>query len=132
MNRHGGNIDGFHLALRQLATEFPAALLAGARYWELGAKEIAKLLDGNLKQVGHACEFETSLMLHVRPDLVRRAEIADDALAPQPEEMSALYVPLDMLRQILSTSPEPLTRQEILARWPSPSRRPAPTRSGAR
>src|SRR3954464_15104956 len=30
LNGHGGNIDGFHLALREVALEFPEALLAGA------------------------------------------------------------------------------------------------------
>jgi creatinine amidohydrolase len=99
LNGHGGNIDGFHLALRQLALEFPTALLAGASYWDFATKEIAGLLEGNLKHVGHACEFETSLMLHLRPDLVRKSEIADDGLAPQPEAMGTLYIPLDMRHQ---------------------------------
>ena len=32
INEHGGNIDGRHLALRQLSVEFPRTLLAGASY----------------------------------------------------------------------------------------------------
>ena len=46
LNGHGGNTDVFHLALRQLALEFPEALLCGASYWELAAPEIATLLTG--------------------------------------------------------------------------------------
>jgi creatinine amidohydrolase len=99
INGHGGNIDGFHLALRQLAVEFPNALLSGASYWDLASQEIAGLLEGNRKGVGHACEFETSLMLHLRPELVRTSEIADDDLKPMSETMRQIYIPLDMKRQ---------------------------------
>jgi len=99
VNGHGGNIDGLHLALRQLAVEFPTAILGGASYWDLAAKEIASILEGDLKHVGHACEFETSLMLHLRPELVRESEIADDALLNTSDALRHVYVPLDMKRQ---------------------------------
>ncbi len=99
INGHGGNIDGFHLALRQLAIDFPNALLAGASYWDLAEKEIPALLEGNRKSVGHACEFETSLMLHFRPALVRKNEIADDHVKRPRGALSELFVPLDMKRQ---------------------------------
>ncbi len=96
LNGHGGNTDTLHLALRQLAREFPQALLCGASYWDLAPKEIASLLQGSSKEVGHACEFETSLMLHLCPELVRKSEIADDALRSRPEALRDVYIPLDM------------------------------------
>ena len=99
LNGHGGNADGFHLALRQLAIEFPDALLGGASYWELADQEISVLLEGKRKGVGHACEFETSLMMHLRPELVRTQEIRDDELKPVPEALRHVYIPLDMKRQ---------------------------------
>lgn len=99
INGHGGNIDTFHLALRQLAQEFPKALLAGASYWDLAAKETAVILEGSRKNVGHACEFETSLLLHLRPDLVRVNEIADDNVKATHPDIQALYIPLDMKNQ---------------------------------
>jgi creatinine amidohydrolase len=99
INGHGGNIDGFHMALRQLAVEFPLALLAGVSYWDFAAKEIAASLDGKLKNVGHACEFETSLMMYLRPELVRKSEIADDSLLFESEALRDIYIPLDMKRQ---------------------------------
>lgn len=99
LNGHGGNADGFHLALRQLAVEFPGALLSGANYWDFAEKEIAGLLEGERKGVGHACEFETSLMLHLRPELVRKGEIKDDELKPIPNALRQIYIPLDMKRQ---------------------------------
>ncbi len=99
LNGHGGNEDGFHLALRQLAREYPNALVGGASYWELAADTTAALLDGNRKSVGHACEYETSVMLHVRPDLVRKSEIADDARVASPAGLEHVYRPLDMKRE---------------------------------
>jgi creatinine amidohydrolase len=41
--------------------------------------------------MGHACELETAMMLHFRPDLVRRAEIKDD-IKPEDERLRGLYV----------------------------------------
>jgi creatinine amidohydrolase len=97
VNGHGGNIDGFHLALRQLLIEFPSALFCGASYWELAEKEIARLLEGPQKSVGHACEFETSLMMHLRPELVRTDRLKDDGVInPAPD---GVYLPLDFKRQ---------------------------------
>jgi creatinine amidohydrolase len=99
INGHGGNIDGYHLALRQLATEFPTAFLSGASYWDFAPKEIANILEGDFKQVAHACEFETSLMMHLRPELVRKAQIADEGLIKMPDALHGIYIPLDMKRQ---------------------------------
>jgi creatinine amidohydrolase len=99
LNGHGGNTDVFHLALRQLASEFPETLLGGAAYWDVAAAEIAALLQGKLKGVGHACEFETALMLYLHPELVRTTQIADDGLPPAPEALRGVYLPLDMRRQ---------------------------------
>jgi creatinine amidohydrolase len=100
INGHGGNTDGFHLALRQLAVEFPTALLSGASYWDFAPKEIATLLEGKYKHVGHACEFETAMMLNVRPELVRMAEIADGGeLLSANDALRSVFMPLDMKRQ---------------------------------
>jgi creatinine amidohydrolase len=98
INGHGGNIDVFHLALRQLALEFPESVLAGASYWDLAEKEIAGILQGARKNVGHACEFETSIMMHLRPDLVRTSEIADDKVNNSSETLKGVYIPLDFKR----------------------------------
>lgn len=78
LNGHGGNNDPLRVALRRLDVEFPLAILAGSAYWDLAAPGLAALCDGPLKAVGHACEIETSLMLHLRPDLVRSPLIRDD------------------------------------------------------
>jgi creatinine amidohydrolase len=78
LNGHGGNNDPLRVALRRLDRIYPRAILSGAAYWDLAAQEVAGVCEGPLKGVGHACEVETSLMLHLRPDLVRRDLIRDD------------------------------------------------------
>jgi creatinine amidohydrolase len=78
LNGHGGNIDPLHVALRRLEAQFPRAVLTGAAYWELAEAEVAALCAGPRKTMGHACEIETSMILHLRPDLVHRDLIRDD------------------------------------------------------
>src|SRR4051794_1455058 len=78
LNGHGGNNDPLRIALRRLDAVFPRAILTGSAYWELAQAELAGLCDGPHKQVGHACEIETSMMMHLRPDLVHADRIADD------------------------------------------------------
>lgn len=88
LNGHGGNIDPLRVALRRLNVAFPNAVLTGAAYWEIAAAEIAALCEGPRKSVGHACEVETSLMMHLRPELVRKDLIEDD---PSPEQLHGVF-----------------------------------------
>ncbi len=78
LNGHGGNIDTMQTALRRLQPRFRERVLSAASYWDLASRELAGLAEGARKSMGHACEFETSMMLALRPDLVRRDQIADD------------------------------------------------------
>jgi creatinine amidohydrolase len=78
LNGHGGNIDTMQTALRKLRPRYLHRHVTAASYWDLAATELAALAEGPRKVMGHACEFETSMMLYLRPDLVRRDRIADD------------------------------------------------------
>lgn len=98
LNGHGGNIDPLHMALRRLDTLFPGAILTGAAYWEVAEPEIAALCSGPLKKMGHACEIETSLILHLRPDLVRKDQILDDP-DPTPADLGGLFWARDFGRR---------------------------------
>jgi creatinine amidohydrolase len=85
LNGHGGNIEPLRNALRRLDVQFPTAVVTGAAYWDLAEAEIAELCTGPRKTMGHACEIETSMILHLRPDLVKKDRIADDPdLTPAP------------------------------------------------
>jgi creatinine amidohydrolase len=95
LNGHGGNIDTMHMALRRLQPRFRDRILSAASYWELAEKELAALVEGPRKLMGHACEFETSMVLALRPDLVRRDQIRDDPPRDNPT-LRGLYLPDDM------------------------------------
>src|SRR5438874_2889768 len=95
LNGHGGNIDTMHVALRRLMPRYRDRSLTAASYWELAEKELAALAEGPRKSMGHACEFETSMMLALRPDLVRRTEILDDPPKADPV-LRGLYLAEDM------------------------------------
>src|SRR5262245_13160265 len=86
LNGHGGNVDTMQVALRRLQPRWRDRVLSAASYWDLAAKELAALAEGPRKNMGHACEFETSMMLALRPDLVRADQIRDDP----PQEDAAL------------------------------------------
>src|SRR3954464_3951671 len=95
LNGHGGNIDTMHVALRRIQPDFTDRLLSAASYWDLAAKELAALAEGPRKSMGHACEFETSMMLALRPDLVRRDQIRDDPPRDDPA-LRGLFLADDM------------------------------------
>src|SRR5205823_12929562 len=59
------------------------------------AKELAALAEGPRKSMGHACEFETSMVLALRPELVRREQIKDDPPNDDPV-LRGLYLAEDM------------------------------------
>jgi creatinine amidohydrolase len=98
LNGHGGNIDTMQVALRLLQPDYRDRILTAASYWDLAAKELAALAEGPRKNMGHACEFETSMMLALRPELVRREAIRND---PPREDavLRGLYVAEDMFQR---------------------------------
>jgi creatinine amidohydrolase len=95
LNGHGGNIDTMQVALRELQPLYPDRQLSAASYWDLAAKELAELAEGPRKVMGHACEFETSMMLALRPELVRKEAIKDDPPKEDPL-LRGLYLCEDM------------------------------------
>lgn len=74
LNGHGGNDIPVRAALREVKTEFGA--VAGlhtvfASYWALAAQTIREVRESELGGISHACEMETSIMLHLSPEEVR-------------------------------------------------------------
>jgi creatinine amidohydrolase len=70
-----------HVALRRLMVRYRDRILSAASYWELAEKELAALAEGPRKRMGHACEFETSMMLALRPELVDLSKALNDGPA---------------------------------------------------
>ena len=90
VNGHGGNNvpgDQALFEVRQRHRKRDDLLLLFACYWALGARP--QEVDASIEQssMGHACEWETSMILAIKPELVgdyRRAENIDQAGAFDP------------------------------------------------
>lgn len=84
LNGHGGNTDPNHVALRRLKERHPNLILGESAYCDGAVEVIRESLVGPTKEIVHACEAETSLMLHLHPDLVRTDQLPNDGLTPHP------------------------------------------------
>jgi creatinine amidohydrolase len=77
VNGHGGNNGLIDVLASTLGnTHYGRARIAALTYFTLARDAIAKLRKSKLGGMGHACEFETSMIQHLRPELVKidRAE----------------------------------------------------------
>jgi len=71
LNGHGGNMAALTAIVDQLGPELDLPL-ATTTYWVAAAERFASILEGQLS-VLHACEAETSMLMHLRPELVDAA-----------------------------------------------------------
>jgi creatinine amidohydrolase len=82
LNGHGGNITPVKQALAIVSKRFDAShqpTIALVTYWELARLVLARESPVESPPLSHACEYETSLMLHLFPekvwmDRVKRAQ----------------------------------------------------------
>lgn len=71
LNGHGGNDVPIRAAMREMKSDHPAVRVVFSSYWQLASKSIKEIRTSELGGLGHACEMETALMLHLHPDRVR-------------------------------------------------------------
>jgi creatinine amidohydrolase len=85
LNGHGGNITPVKQALAVLSKDYDATLqpnIALVTYWELGGRPFAGEAPMESPALSHACEYETSMMLHLFPEKVAMDK-AQRALRPK-------------------------------------------------
>jgi creatinine amidohydrolase len=71
LNGHGGNAGVLDVLASELGHRFYGnARIAGLTYFQLARAAIAELRASRPGGMGHACEFETAMMQHLRPELV--------------------------------------------------------------
>jgi creatinine amidohydrolase len=83
LNSHGSNWSILDLVAREVMNRRPEVLVAAIFPIKMAAAELERLREA--KQTGgmsHGCELETSLMLHLRPELVDMAKAVCDISQP--------------------------------------------------
>ncbi len=81
-NSHGGNQAVMQMLLEKLGSSHPSLHIAGVTWWNLARGRLKEITGGGLGATGHACEFETSLMQVIAPDLVNVKEIVKGERVP--------------------------------------------------
>lgn len=81
-NSHGGNRSICGVILERFGDTYPECRVVLMTWWTAAAPELMPLNATGMGGVGHACEFETSLMLCIAPELVHRELIAPRANLP--------------------------------------------------
>jgi creatinine amidohydrolase len=78
VNGHGSNAMLLNLTARKLTMETDAAV-AALSHWSLAKPEVDRLRESEYPGgMAHACELETALYLHLRPELVKMDRIVDE------------------------------------------------------
>jgi len=92
-NSHGGNTGVARVALDQLGTALPDCHVVTITWWQLVADKIAKFNESGFGGVGHAGEFETSLVMIAEPELVDHT-----AIEPRQNAPTFAWAEADLLR----------------------------------
>jgi creatinine amidohydrolase len=93
VNGHGGNNGVIDVLGSTLGHKhYGQARIAALTYFALAKDAIARLRKSEIGGMGHACEFETAMVQHIRPELVK----IDRALTTYPDPGSR-YLTTDLL-----------------------------------
>lgn len=93
VNGHGGNAGVVDVLAANLGKKhYGRARIAGLTYFQLARAAIARLRQSQTGGMGHACEFETAMLMHLFPELVA----IKDAQVTYPDPGSS-YLDTDLL-----------------------------------
>ena len=91
-NSHGGNEAIGQVVLEKWGAANPDASIFMLTWWRVAREELRAIQESDFGGVGHACEFETSLLMHFAPDAVR-----GEILAYPPPTPTFTWAQEDML-----------------------------------
>jgi creatinine amidohydrolase len=81
-NAHGGNQSWASVVVESFGMAHPDCHIALMTWWKIAHKELMEITQTGLYGVGHACEFETSLMQYIEGENVRESEITLGSVTP--------------------------------------------------
>lgn len=88
LNSHGGNDEIIKLAAKEVHYEHDDIWISAASYWNLAGTSLSKYKkEVSLYDVGHAGQFETSLMLAIDPSLVHLDKLEQGAKERETSEL---------------------------------------------
>ena len=93
-NAHGGNLAVGQTILETFGRRRPECQVVMMTWWQLATAELLELSETGPGGVGHAGEFETSLLLYFAEALVQKDKLPDNGLAP-----TYTWAESDMLRR---------------------------------
>jgi len=76
-NGHGGNQAIGSVVVESFGVKNPDCNIAIMTWWKIASKELFNITETGLFGVGHACEFETSLLQYIEGNNVREDEIVN-------------------------------------------------------
>jgi len=93
VNGHGGNVQPLQATLNDVGYELDVAIWM-VTYFHLGDEVAGRVRKSEVGGMAHSGEFETAMMLHLRPDLVNMDEAVD-----QPSQSAHPLMTKDMHRR---------------------------------
>lgn len=85
LNAHGGNQGVCQVLSERFGAAHRDCQVATATWWRVASDALLAINESGPGGIGHAGEFETSLMLHIAPDLVRMGACRPRANIPTHE-----------------------------------------------
>ena len=92
LNGHGGNMSIVDSAIKGIGRQHPDATVHGLTYFTLATRFIDEIRDSDPGGMSHGGEFETSLMMHLQPELVQ-----SDRMKATPKEATFDYESTDLM-----------------------------------
>lgn len=101
VNGHGGNESDMAVALQKLKEQYPESRVYGVSYYKVAHQRLEKIREAGPHGWGHAGEMETSMMLVIRPDLVKEEVPGKDGWHPESEhgEEVAQFLRIDEMTE---------------------------------